>query len=92
MRRVVELGVDRVARAASARARRIAALGHESVNDAVKGHRVVEALSGEEDEAVDVLRSEFLVQVNLDHPTVRHLDGGAVVHAVLQRKGRRLVP
>jgi hypothetical protein len=53
---VVDLVLERVARAAGAGARRVAALDHEVADDPVEDHAVVEALAGELLEVGDGLR------------------------------------
>src|SRR5882672_1028808 len=84
VRRVVELGLDLVARTAGAGALRATALDHEARDRAVEHGAVVEALFGELDEVVDVPRR--LVREELERHRARAgLDhgGDAVVLAGL---------
>src|SRR5688572_27914785 len=59
-----------VAGAAAAGAGRVARLDHEVVDDAVKLHAVVEALTGEKYEIVDGLRCVLRVELELDRAAV----------------------
>ena len=68
--RVVEFGLELVARAAGAGAGGVAALDHEAGDHAVEDHAVVEAFRGEEDEAVDMLGGLLGVELDVIGPNV----------------------
>ena len=86
--RVVELGLELVARAAGAGAGGVAALDHEAGDDAVEDDAVVEPFAGEEDEAVDVLGRDLRVQLDADRAG-RRVDRRGVGLVRVDRHRRR---
>jgi hypothetical protein len=67
----VELVLERIARPAGARCRRIATLNHEVGDDAMERDAVVEALAGERHEVRDRLRGVGVEQLDGDRAAVR---------------------
>src|SRR3954453_13820557 len=74
---VVELVLERVARAAATGAVRVAALDHEVLDHAVEDHAVVELVAGELLEVLDRLRSILVEQLERDVAVVGVHDCGA---------------
>ena len=66
---------DLVSRAAHAGAFGIAALDHESGDDAMEDHAVIKLFVDQRDEVVDRIGSDFRIQFRLDDIAVLHLDG-----------------
>ena len=76
MRLLGELGAKLLAGAAAPRAGGIAGLRHEAVDDAVEHHAVIEALTRELLDALDVVRREVGAQLHGDRPARRLDDQG----------------
>src|SRR3712207_6311986 len=82
-RRAVDLVVEAPAPgrlAAAPRPRRVAALDHEALDDAVEDDAVVEALLGQQPEVLGRLRRLVLQQLEADSPHVRLDACDAVSH------------
>ena len=85
---VVELVLERVARAAGAGARRVAALDHEVGDDAVEDDAVVEAVARELREVLDRLRRVVVEELDRDRAVIRVQRCGAHVSAAYRRAAR----
>ena len=72
---VLELALDAIAGATHAGTLGIAALNHETGDDAVKDEAVIEAAVHKAQEVVDGVRSNLRVELGLDDAAVFHLKG-----------------
>jgi hypothetical protein len=77
VRLLAELGLDvRLVRTAAARARRIAALGHEARDHAVEDDAVIEALADQFLDALDVARRQVGTHLDRDRTGSRASGSG----------------